>query len=164
VLKNNFTGHRKDVQTLKDYFDLFKHMSWPRKILEIGVDQGGSLKLWNDLFAPDLIVGLDNATREYAHGGYPIETYFYDQKDTDYYNENVFKHSFDMIIDDASHVKELTRNSLHLFWTICNNVYVVEDWNHYEMEDFSDYIILDKLCEELSASYIKYPSLIAFFK
>jgi cephalosporin hydroxylase len=162
MLKPNFTGHRKDVQTLKDYFELFKIIKWPRKILEIGIDTGGSLKLWNDLFAPDLIIGLDNATREYSHEGYPIETYFYDQKDPNYNNENVFKHSFDLIIDDASHVKELTLNSLRLFWPLCNDVYVIEDWPHYEMEDLVNWG--DLFAHELHARYIQYDSLMVFMK
>jgi cephalosporin hydroxylase len=32
----------------------------PKRILEIGIHRGGSLKVWRDIFSPDLLIGIDN--------------------------------------------------------------------------------------------------------
>lgn len=164
MLKKSYTGHHKDVEVLSNYFEAFKLMPWPRKILEIGVLNGGSLFLWNDLFAPDLIVGLDNAIVDPSrYQGFPIEVYDFDQK---WPEKNPFNKStkFNLIVDDGVHVKKFTVMTLMEFWKYLadGGVYIVEDWPHYEMEDFGD--IIHGLADKLNAEVIKMSNLIIFLK
>jgi hypothetical protein len=104
------------------------------KLLELGIQGGGSHLLWRDYFPKGTIVGIDIivppnfATEERIH--------FFEgsQTDTRVLSEVAGKmapEGFDIIIDDASHIGEYTKQS---FWHLFNNhlkpggLYVIEDW------------------------------------
>lgn len=104
-------------------------------ILELGVRHGGSLLLWRDYFAGGPVVGLDH------HAVEPVEDetgrvhiYQGGQQDLALLSEIAERHApggFDLIIDDASHIGELSRVSFgHLFTHHLKSggLYVVEDW------------------------------------
>lgn len=85
------------------------------KLLELGVDKGGSLLLWRDYFEKGTIAGLDIslmtlfrafALRLYDPTG-RIHIYQGAQEDCallDRIGEEVAPGGFDVIIDDASHI------------------------------------------------------------
>lgn len=143
VIKPNFTGHRKDIPTLRDYWVIWKLMSvYPRKIMELGIDAGGSLLLWNDMFAPDVIVGLDiNTLREGLRrlDEFPnIQIHCFDQNNMDTLRDvlNILGDiKFDLIIDDCTHTIDGAMNSLYILWPYLNpgGAYVIEDWNQDEV-------------------------------
>jgi O-antigen biosynthesis protein len=104
------------------------------KVLEIGVLDGGSLKLWRDYLSDAIIVGLDiNFVRLEDTTG-RIKLYQGSQDDTNLLDNIAHEQApggFDIIIDDASHIGSLTRTS---FWHLFDHhlkpggIYVVEDW------------------------------------
>lgn len=104
------------------------------KLLELGVAEGGSLRMWRDFFPRGCVVGLDvNAFDVHDPSG-RIRTYVGPQEDTDLLSKIADEQApagFDVIIDDCSHVGELTRTSFwHLFKRHLRpgGIYAIEDW------------------------------------
>ena len=89
------------------------------KLLEIGVRKGGSLQLWRDYFPRATIVGIDLRLPENLAPGERIQLFEGNQADTTFLSEVAIRtapEGFDIIIDDASHIGELTRRAFwHLF-------------------------------------------------
>src|SRR5208282_497444 len=102
------------------------------KLLEMGVHKGGSLLLWRDYFPLGTIVGIDiNLPKEFSPGE-RIQVFEGSQADLRFLSEvanRVAPEGFDIIIDDASHIGELTRIA---FWHLFDNhlkpggLYVIE--------------------------------------
>ena len=113
-------------------------------LLELGIHKGGSLKLWRDYFPLGKIVGVDlNIPDEFA-GGENIHMYKGNQGDTKFLSHvanEIAPGGFDIIIDDASHVGEITKIS---FWHLFDNhlkpggLYVIEDWSTGYWDDWPD--------------------------
>jgi hypothetical protein len=116
----------------------------PVKLLEIGIHKGGSLLLWRDYFPLGTIVGIDiNPPKEFSPGE-RIRVFEGSQADRRFLSEvanTVAPEGFDIIIDDASHIAELTRTS---FWHLFDNhlkpggLYVIEDWGTGYFDDWPD--------------------------
>ncbi len=118
-------------------------------LLELGILKGGSLQLWNDYFPSSRIVGIDlNIPPEFKPAE-NIRMYKGSQADTkllsDVAKENA-PDGFDIIIDDASHIGDLTKIS---FWHLFDNclkpggLYVIEDWGTGYWNDWPDGKSLD---------------------
>jgi SAM-dependent methyltransferase len=114
------------------------------KLLELGVYKGGSLLLWRDYFAKGLIVGLDLNPITLSDPSGRIRVYQGMQQDTALLDRIASDHApqgFDVIIDDCSHIGELTRIS---FWHLFDNhlkpggLYVIEDWSTGYWDSFFD--------------------------
>ena len=97
-------------------------------ILEIGIDDGESLRLWREYFSDANIVGLDIFSKDFKING--VKMFQGDQsniadlkKVTDLYN------NFDIIIDDGSHVSKQTIKSFYYLFDFLNEngLYVIED-------------------------------------
>lgn len=121
---------------LRNYEDYFKGLlDKDVRLLELGIYKGGSLLLWRDYFERGLIVGLDlNPVRLEDPTG-RIRTYRGEQQDTELLDRiarETAPEGFDVIIDDCSHIGELTRAS---FWHLFDRhlkpggLYVIEDWS-----------------------------------
>jgi hypothetical protein len=114
------------------------------KLLELGVYKGGSLLLWRDYFDKGLIVGLDMNSVDVPDGSGRIRLYQGQQQDTSLLDQIASENApegFDIIIDDCSHIGELTRIS---FWHLFDNhlkpggLYVIEDWSTGYWDSFFD--------------------------
>ena len=114
------------------------------KLLELGVHRGGSLLLWRDYFPKGTIVGIDINSPEITDFGERIRFFRGDQTDTGFLTEVsrvVAPEGFDVIIDDASHIADLTRIS---FWHLFENhlkpggLFVIEDWGTGYFGDWPD--------------------------
>jgi len=114
------------------------------KLLEIGVRKGGSLKLWCDYFPRATIVGIDLTLPESFAPGERIKLFEGNQVDTAFLSEVASRtapEGFDIIIDDASHIGELTRRT---FWHLFDHhlkpggLYAIEDWGTGYLDDFPD--------------------------
>lgn len=113
-------------------------------LLELGILNGGSLQLWSDYFTESKIVGVDiHLPKDFNPKG-DIHMFKGSQADTKFLSEvcnNSAPEGFDIIIDDASHVGELTKIS---FWHLFDNhlkpggLYVIEDWGTGYWEDWPD--------------------------
>jgi hypothetical protein len=114
------------------------------KLLEIGIHKGGSLELWHDYFPRGMIVGIDLELPEAFNPGERIQLFKGSQADTQFLSEvamNTAPDGFDIIIDDASHIGELTKTT---FWHLFHHhlkpggLYAIEDWGTGYLHDFPD--------------------------
>lgn len=114
------------------------------KLLELGVFHGGSLLLWRDFFSKGRIFGLDCEPSQLDDKTGRIRVFKGRQEDTELLDQiakEVAPDGFDIIIDDASHIGELTRTS---FWHLFDNhlkpggFYVIEDWGTGYWESWAD--------------------------
>jgi len=131
------------------YLDLYDPIlaPWIDKeitLLEVGVHRGGSLKLWRDYFPRAIIVGIDLKLPERFVPGERIQVFEGNQADERFLSEVANKTApdgFDIIIDDASHIGELTKVT---FWHLFQHhlkpggLYAIEDWGTGYLDDFPD--------------------------
>ena len=131
------------------YMDLYDPVfqPWVDKeitLLEIGVLKGGSLLLWRDYFSQGTIVGIDIKLPERFVPTERIRVHQGSQSDTKFLTEVAQREApegFDIIIDDASHIADLTRKS---FWHLFDNhlkpggLYAIEDWGTGYWDDWPD--------------------------
>lgn len=103
-------------------------------VLELGIAYGGSLLMWRDYFQGGPVVGVDVKKVEVSDPTERIHTYAGYQQDTALLTEIARRHApggFDLIVDDASHVGDITKTS---FWHLFLNhlkpggIYAIEDW------------------------------------
>jgi len=120
---------------LKEYDPIFEpYVQKKIALLELGVEKGGSLLLWRDYFPFGTIVGIDKKLPAGFDPGERIRIFEGDQADPQFLSQvanEVAPEGFDIIIDDASHIGELTKTA---FWHLFDNhlkpngIYVIEDW------------------------------------
>ncbi len=120
IVNTSLTDKHSYHSYIDVYEELFKHRQLTTKnILEIGIERGGYLKLWNDYFVNAQIYGLDincppsflsqyNRIITKTSNAYCLET-------LNYFIENNVK--FDIIIDDGPH-------------TLDSMVYIIENYTH----------------------------------
>jgi len=97
-------------------------------ILEIGVDQGDSLRLWRDYFSKAKICGIDIVKKDFSINN--VEILCGDQSDYSFLSEIVKKYGkFDVIIDDGSHVSKHIISSFNYLFDYLNEngLYIIED-------------------------------------
>jgi hypothetical protein len=103
------------------HFERFVNRS-PR-VLEIGIDHGGSLQMWARYFGPGAeIIGVDvNPAAMFSEE--QITTHVFDQTDPKIADLG----PFDVIIDDGSHrTRDQAESFVNLF-PVCRGVYLIED-------------------------------------
>jgi SAM-dependent methyltransferase len=142
----------------------------PVTLLEIGVQNGGSLEIWHKLLPPSSrIVGLDIDERcrdlKLSEG---IELHIGDATKKDFINLALGETRFDFIIDDGSHRPEHVIASFELLFERLKpgGIYVVEDlhcsyWSAYNggFRDPRSAIEWAKnLVDGLNADHIESPS------
>jgi len=123
------------------YFDIYhtwfqKFVNHHPTVLEIGVDNGGSLQMWHEYFGPGCkLVGIDNRPKfdfqnpnEYL--GFDANLFVGDQGDAGFWDRFVRdQKQLDVVIDDGSHFQEHQVLTLSKLWPIMNEggIYMVED-------------------------------------
>lgn len=146
-LKELADKYGSDKGALKhDYTDIYTELFEPIRneklnILEMGVDKGASIRMWLDYFPNAKIFGLDLDEnpgiddKRYRHvkGSQSnikdyreVMTIFLGSTNLEYRTE---ERKFDIIIDDCSHITELTMFSyVFLFPHLNKNgLYIIED-------------------------------------
>jgi len=106
IINNNLTDKNSYHSYVDVYENLFKNRQLSVKnVLEIGIERGGSLKLWNDYFVNATIYGLDiNDAPKFLSKYKRIIT-----QNRDAYSNDTLQHfldkniKFDVIIDDGPH-------------------------------------------------------------
>ena len=128
--------------------------------MEVGVKNGGSLKLWRDYFPHGAIVGIDRKLPQRLETGERIQVFQGDQADTAFLSKLASRTApdgFDIIIDYASHIGELTKAT---FWHLFDRhlkpggLYAIEDWGTGYLDDFPDGKILSEAIDSRSTSAI----------
>lgn len=144
----------------------------PKKMLEIGVRTGNSLRMWSEYF-PDLecIYGMDfcieitvEQLKQIQAENLKYKLFYGDQSNRDHLDEiakTIGENQLDFVLDDGSHNTDHQQISLaRLFKTVkSKGVYIIEDltdkiyplggWNIKDMVNYSDAAvnILDKFTE-----------------
>lgn len=138
-LKYSPTKRRHDY--LKRYnFHFYPIREKVKKILEIGVDRGESLYMWEEYFPNAEIHGLDiNKECEKFNKG-RVKIHIGDQSNKNFLNDLGEKNNFfDIIIDDGSHIHDHIIKSFTSLYPFLKNggYYVVEDVvNNYDTTNF----------------------------
>lgn len=96
----------------------------PKKILEIGVKEGASIRLWQKYFPLAEIHGLDLFI-EFDKPAIPNVTWWKGHQSDYYLLEQLAREDFDIIIDDGSHA---SRHQMMTFFGLYNG-------KHYFIED-----------------------------
>lgn len=115
----------------------------PARILELGVWKGDSLVMWRDAFPEATIIGLDLAPPPIDLGprAYIVTG---DQTDAALLAALAAQHApqgFDVIIDDASHIGQLSARSLQALYAAHlrpGGLYIIEDWGTGYMTSWPD--------------------------
>jgi hypothetical protein len=114
------------------------------KVFEMGILQGGSIALYDQLWSPEKIVAIDHAPNAVTE----LTSYIYKRNKTEiikpYYGINqadrsAMKHilntefpnkDIDFIIDDASHLYQETRKAFNISFPYlkAGGLYCIEDW------------------------------------
>lgn len=112
----------------------------PENVLEVGMFEGGSLVLFDKLYEPRRLVGLDIRKEPIK----PLENYVSSRPHiTTLYGlsqsnpalsgilERKFPNGIDLVVDDASHHYDLSRATFHSCFRLLNpgGLYVIEDWS-----------------------------------
>jgi hypothetical protein len=117
----------------------------PKRILELGVWGGGSIALWNEVFRPDHLVGLDimaapaddplAAYVRQSAAGDRIRVHWNSRQEDQDLLGRIVAVDFggvapDLVIDDASHAYLPTKRSLECLFPLmaAGSMYVIEDW------------------------------------
>ena len=129
------------------YFDIYtenfsKYKNKKVTILEIGVLNGGSLKMWQNYFSADsLIVGIDIISKCKKYEKDNIKIYIGDQTDVSFLG-SVIKDigKPDIIIDDGGHTSNQQIVSFDYLFKHLNNqgIYLVEDTHTSYHPNFQD--------------------------
>lgn len=131
---NNHSGRL--VQKWLHYFDIYERhfepfRNQPIRLLEFGVDHGGSLQMWRHYFGPQAqIIGvdIDPACAALAEPG--IDIVIGDQEDPELHRQLREKYGdFDLIIDDGGHtMRQLTVTFLEMYPALKpGGIYLAED-------------------------------------
>lgn len=122
-------NHRNFLDIYERHFDHLRHD--PITMVELGVLNGSSLRVWKDYFSSGNIIGVDIDPSRKIHEQERVEVYIGSQDSLDLLNEIKNKHpeGFDIVIDDASHINELTLKSFDLYFPLVKpgGYYVIED-------------------------------------
>ena len=111
----------------------------PKNIVEIGMFEGGSMVYFDKLFKPDNLVGIDikrkpiEPLEQYRIGREHIKTFYGRSQDALSTRGAVqanCKGGVDLVVDDASHLYELTKTTFENLFPLVKSggTYVIEDW------------------------------------
>ena len=136
-LRELIDNSRTDKDTIHSYLETYEMFFNNKRletlaVMEIGISNGGSIKLWNDYFLNASIYGVDimnmNDNIYDIKNNYPrINLYL----NTDAYNidVNIFNKKFDIIIEDGDHLLNNQIKFINNYLSILNDkgIMIIED-------------------------------------
>jgi len=122
-----------------------------QSVLELGVGNGASLKMWELYFPLAIIYGLD--INDYQSTSERIITFKFPQEDEEKLKEFTGK-SLDLIIDDACHIPKSIMISLNVLFDFLSKegYYVIEDVSGKFIKEILDFVFQKK--EEIKSIQI----------
>jgi 23S rRNA U2552 (ribose-2'-O)-methylase RlmE/FtsJ len=147
-LKKYFDNNvKKTIHKWQSYFEIYekyfsKYKDKPINLLEIGVNQGGSLQMWSNYFSEDSkIYGID-IDPKYQYEEKNIKVFIGSQSDKNFLN-NIGQSCgpFDIIIDDGGHQMDQQIISLQELYPYLsdNGLYLCEDTHSSYLSVFQSY-------------------------
>jgi len=135
----NFDHHSRKHS---DYFEVYdKHFGplrdRPLRVLEIGVQYGGSVEMWANYFPNAHIMGIDVDPLCAMHARKRISIKIGDQADPSFLSQFT---GYDIIIDDGGHTMNQQQTSFDVLFPLLNpgGLYVVEDLHTSYWPEFLD--------------------------
>lgn len=128
-------GDNQHSHPNESYFDVYERFLEPLRdkkinLLELGVRDWTSLRVWRKYFSEANILGVDinPESSKQKFPGCKVEIMNQDDKEgLDKISNKVG--GWDIIIDDASHLNEITKRSFEILWKYIkpNGYYIIED-------------------------------------
>lgn len=158
-----------NIHKLRHYLPIYEAaLSRTERMLEIGVDRGGSLQMWRRYLPDATIVGLDINPKaaQYDDPEHHVHVRIGDQTDVGFLRDVLDEFGlFDTVLDDGGHSpKQMIRSFQYLFPRLKpGGVYIVEDvcanyWTVYrdQRESFIDFT--KWLMDAMHAPYLEMSS------
>jgi|TARA_R110000744_G_scaffold110988_1_gene209121 predicted O-methyltransferase YrrM len=128
----------------------------PLSILEIGVREGDSIKVWDDSPVFDKVVGVDIESEESANVKFSFSNKVTLEMEMDGYDPKTFEYidqkysGFDIILDDGDHMWESQVKFFELYFPLLNpgGVIICEDIAQTYLPQ------LNKFCQEYEDFYV----------
>jgi len=147
VLPQLLNNNKSDKNTRHSYLELYENLLQDKKIsaknvLEIGIDRGGSIKMWDDYFDNAIIYGVDimkdkDVWNELRNKD-SIKLYTLSDAYSVYFiNKNFNNIKFDFILDDGPHTLESMILCLQLYLPLLtyDGILIIEDVQEIEWFD-----------------------------
>ena len=144
-LHRSHTGKSSDkwASYLTVYDRIFKpYMDDPVKLLEVGVQNGGSLEVWSKYFSnAEIFVGcdIDPLCGNLVYDDKRINVVVGDVRTENTFNEiTALSSTYDIIIDDGSHLSDDIIRTFITYFQLINpgGIYVVEDTHTMYWDDY----------------------------
>lgn len=149
MLSEIANNDRTDKNTTHSYLELYQRLLQDKKetakhVLEVGIDKGGSIKLWRDFFTNAIVHGIDIIPIEciWEEIKYKHKIYLYIS--TNAYDEQFFKEEFldkdikcDFMLDDGPHTIESMIQFIKLYSQLLteDGILIIEDVQCIEWVD-----------------------------
>lgn len=148
-LLNLVDNLRSDKNTVHSYLDLYQNLLISKKetalnVLEVGILDGGSIKLWGDFFTNATVYGLDIIHNNDVWDVLKNNSKYVLHTSTDAYNSEIFKTNFldknikcDFMLDDGPHTLESMIQFIKLYSQIMTDdgILIVEDVQEWDWID-----------------------------
>ena len=132
---------RSDKDTIHSYLPLYQQLLEKKKetaknVLEVGIYDGGSIKLWSDFFTNAVVYGLDIMNINNVWEGIKNNDRIVLHTSTDAYNNDLFIENFlnknikcDFMLDDGPHTLESMIQFIRLYSQIMTDdgILIIED-------------------------------------
>jgi hypothetical protein len=153
---------KTDKNTVHSYIELYENLLENKKftaknIMEIGIDRGGSIKLWHDYFINATIYGLDiiplTKTWDKILCEPRIKLGRFDAYNEDFFNNNFLgKIKFDMMLDDGPHTLESMKQFILLYTNVMadDGILIIEDVQSIEWLDELKQVVPEHLQQYIS--------------
>jgi hypothetical protein len=140
---------RTDKNTTHSYLPLYQKLLIKKKetsknVLEIGINNGGSIKLWSDFFNNANVYGLDIMNINEMWEGIKNKEKIIlhtssDAYNTDFFNTNFLNKNikFDFMLDDGPHTLESMQQFIKLYSQIMTDdgILIIEDVQSWDWID-----------------------------
>lgn len=140
--KTSHNHTHKELSYLDRYESYFHSKRGIRdlQILDIGVLNGGSMMVWLEYFVNTKVIGIDiDPMRKHVlTDDVRTEIFIGNQDDKKIRNKIKEKYNhLDIVIDDASHISDLSLKSFKLYWPLLRNngIYIIEDVSYEDSVD-----------------------------
>jgi hypothetical protein len=160
MLKNLIDNSRTDKNTVHSYLETYENLFSAKRltsthILEIGIQDGGSVKLWYDYFINANIYGLDirkiKDVWPVLLNNERIKIGCFDAYSAEFISENLpsLNVKFDILIDDGPHTLESMIKFINGYLPFLKNkgILIIEDVQSIEWIDKLTEIVPDELKE-----------------
>lgn len=141
---------RTDKNTTHSYLNLYQDILVGKKdtalnVLEVGIDRGGSIKLWSEFFTNSIVYGLDIMDIKDVYDELKNNDKIKLYTSIDAYDEKFVKNTFldnnitfDFMLDDGPHTLESMKQFIYLYSKLMTKdgiliIEDVQDWSWIEI-------------------------------